>query len=312
MTLNPQVQAILAQLAENPQPPIHTLSAQDARGLYKAMSEAMDTRDSPIGKVENTHFSGPAGDIPIRIYSPIAAAPVVPGLVYFHGGGWVIGDLDTHDSLCRQLATASGCRVVSVDYRLAPENPFPAAFDDAVAAVRHVQRAAADLGIDPNAIAVGGDSAGGNLAAAVAQQAKQIGVKLAYQLLIYPVTEALPETASMTALAEGYLLEKAGMEWFVAQYVQDPDLIKDPRVSPLCAADVSGLAPAYVVTAEYDPLRDEGRAYAEKLAEAGVAVTHLDYPGLIHGFFTMAGLIEEAQAAVTAAGTALGEALNNA
>ncbi|MGF1453873.1 MAG: alpha/beta hydrolase [Alphaproteobacteria bacterium] len=311
MPLNPQVEAILAQLAENPTPPITELAPPDARALYKAMSAATDTRDIPIGKVINGTFPGPDGDVPYRLYSPVAAVSVMPGLVYYHGGGWVIGDLDTHDSLCRDLANASGCRVFAVDYRLAPEHPFPAAVDDAMAALQFVNDNAPDLGIDPNALAVGGDSAGGNLAAVVAQQARHSGkARVMFQLLIYPVTEALPETVSMNAHAEGYLLEKATMTWFVHHYVHHADDIKNPRVSPLCAEDVSGLAPAYVITAEYDPLRDEGRAYAEKLKAAGVPTTYVEYPGMIHGFMAMGGVLDEARAALADAGAAVKDALD--
>ncbi len=313
MPLNPQVEAILAQLAENPTPPITELDPPAAREMYKAMSAATDTRDIPIGKVIDGTFPGPAGDVPYRLYSPVAAVSVMPAIVYYHGGGWVIGDLDTHDSLCRELANASGCRVFAVDYRLAPEHAFPAAAEDAMAALQFVHQKAQDLGIDPNALAVGGDSAGGNLAAVVALEARQSGkARVMFQLLIYPVTEALAETVSMNTLAEGYLLEKDTMTWFVNHYVQDRDQIKDPRVSPLCAADVSGAAPAYVITAQYDPLRDEGAAYAEKLKAAGVPTVHVDYPGLIHGFMTMGGVLEEARTAIADAGAVVREALEKA
>ncbi len=312
MPLNPQVDAILTQMAENPAPPLTAMAPQEARHAYKELSAATRMTDIPIGRVINGTFPGPAGDLAYRLYTPVAAVAVMPAMVFYHGGGWVIGDLETHDGLCRALANASGCRIFAVDYRLAPEHPFPAAMDDAIAAVRYVQDNAADLGIDPNAIAVGGDSAGGNLAAVVAQQAKTAGVQVTFQLLIYPVTECLAETHSMNALAKGYLLEKDAMTWFVQQYVQDQELIKDPRVSPLCAEDLSGLAPAYVITAEYDPLRDEGKAYADKLTAAGVAATHVDYPGMIHGFMSMGALLEDARTAIEDAGAAVRDALHGA
>ncbi len=305
MTLNAQVQALLDQMAENPMPSITELPAPEARALFAAMAENTDPKGIPIGKVEDLTIPGPAGDLPVRLYTPIAAAPVGPALVFYHGGGWVIGNVDTHDALCRQLANESGARVISVDYRLAPEHPFPAAVEDAFVAVKWVQNNAMDLDVDPNAIAVGGDSAGGNLAAVVTQMARKGGVRIAFQLLIYPVTEALADTASMNALAEGFMLEKASMEWFVGQYVPAGTTPKDPRISPLLAEDLSGLPPAYLVTAGYDPLKDEGRAYAEKLQAAGVTVEHVNYEAMIHGFFTMTGIVDEAREAVEQAGAAL-------
>ncbi len=305
MTLHPQVQAILDMLAENPPPPPGTLSPDEMRAFYAAMSDVTDPKDVPIGKTENLTAPGPAGDIPVRIYTPVAAATVTPALVFFHGGGWVIGTLETHDALCRLLANDSGCKVVSVDYRLAPEHPFPAAADDAFAATKWVYENAADMGIDASCIAVGGDSAGGNLAAVVCHMAQSTSVKIGFQMLFYPVTEALADTPSMTAFATGYLLERDAMEWFVAQYVPDGTNPKDPKVSPLLADSFKGQPPAYVVTAGYDPLRDEGRAYADKLDEAGVEVAYINYDDLIHGFYTMAGVVEPARAAIKDAAMAL-------
>ncbi len=308
MTIDPQVQAILTLLAENPTPPIWELPIDEARAGYTAMAQLTDQKDVPIGKVRNTTIPGPGGDIPVRIYDPVAAGAVVPGVVFFHGGGFVIGNLDTHDVLCRLLANGSGARLVSVDYRLAPEHPFPAAVEDAYAATRWVQENAAELGIDANRIAVAGDSAGGNLATVVCQMARKTDLDLVFQVLIYPVVQIHAETASMAAFAEGYLLERRTMDWFMDQYIPQGTDSADPRLSPLMADDLSGLPPAMIVTAGFDPLRDEGRAYAEKLAAAGVPVTYVNHDGLIHGFATMTGAIEAGRPAVTQMAEALEQA----
>ena len=234
---------------------------------------------------------------------------MLPGLVFFHGGGFVIGDLDTHDDLCRCLANGSGCRVVAVDYRLAPEHPFPAAVEDCWAAMKWIAEHASDFGI-AGPIAVGGDSAGGNLAAVVAQLAKSEGPRIAFQLLIYPVTQlGGPEMPSMQENAKGYFLERESMQWFTRMYCPDAAQRSDPRLSPLIAKDLSGLPPAYVATAGFDPLRDEGKAYADKLDAAGVPVTHVNYPGMIHGFFSLRGLIPKAREAVAASAAAVRAAL---
>ena len=233
-------------------------------------------------------------------------------LVYFHGGGWVIGDLETHDGTVRALAAASGVTVVSVDYRLAPEHPFPAAVDDCLAAVRWVADpgSATALDIDPGRVAVGGDSAGGNLAAVVAQQLRDDGPAVRFQLLVYPVTDVRLSHPSIDQNADGYLLTKADMLWFRGHYVGDHGWT-DPLVSPLLATEeaVRGVAPALVITAEYDPLRDEGEAYAERLRAAGVAARATRYEGMIHGFFSMGDMIPEGKAAVDEAAEALRTAL---
>ena len=279
------------------------------RELYRMMSQTLEPQDVAIGKIENTSFAGPSGDqLKLRIYSPVAGGgAALPALVYFHGGGWVIGDLDTHDALCRTLSNETGARLIAVDYRLAPEHKFPAAADDAFAAVKWVEQNATNLGIDPNRIAVGGDSAGGNLAAVVSLMAKKGGPHLVYQLLIYPVTQFKAETKSMNAFAQGYVLEKQAMTWFFDQYAPGTDP-NDWRVSPLAAPDVSGLPRAYVVTAGFDPLRDEGKAYADKLNRAGVAAVHVDYPGMVHGFFNMSAVLPTAREAIADAAKALRKA----
>jgi acetyl esterase len=305
MSLDINVRALLEQLKAAALPKLWELGPQAARAAMK--SSFFRGGDTETGKIENRTMPGPAGDIRLRVYTPIdAKEEILPGLIFFHGGGFVIGDLDTHDDLCRVLANQSGCRVVSVDYRLAPECCFPAAIEDCYSATKYVSAHAADFGIRADQLAVGGDSAGGNLAAVVSQMAKTDGPKIAFQLLIYPVTQlGQPEMPSMKENAKGYFLERESMDWFTRMYCPDPAHRSDPRLSPLLAKDLSGLPPAYVVTAGFDPLRDEGKAYADKLAEAGVPVTHVNYPGMIHGFFSMRGLIPKAREALAAASAAL-------
>jgi acetyl esterase len=228
------------------------------------------------------------------VYTPAGEGPL-PVVVYFHGGGWVIGDLEVVDQPCRQLASAAGAIVVSVDYRLAPEHRYPAAFDDSYAATVWVGAHAAEIGGDPARLAVAGDSAGGNLAAAVALAARDRGgPELAAQLLIYPVTDFNFGTASYQDNREGYLLTKGSMQWFWAHYLGAQDLDKDPYACPLRADSLVGLPPAYVATSEYDPLRDEGEAYARRLEEAGVAVTAKRFDGMLHGFFWMLAAVPSA------------------
>ena len=229
--------------------------------------------------------------------------------MFFHGGGWVVGDIATHDTVCRHLANRADCAVVSVDYRLAPEHKFPAAVEDCVAATGWVAENAAALGVDPARLAVGGDSAGGNLAAVVCLMARDGGApRIAHQLLIYPATDAAMRHASVTRFAEGYVLTRSTMRWFYDQYLRSPDDAADWRVSPLAAADLSGLPPAYVLTAGYDPLCDEGDEYAARLAAAGVAVEHRRFPGQIHGFVTNGKIIRAADPALDEAAAALKKA----
>jgi len=232
----------------------------------------------------------------------------LPAIIYFHGGGFVVGDLACYDGLCRALANESGCRVISVDYRLAPEFPFPAAVEDCFAAVTLIEENATDLGVDPNGLAVAGDSAGGNLAAVVSQLAKEKGSpRIGFQLLIYPTTKINFETSERNFSA-GFFLDSRTIDWFRNHYVP-PGTEADPRLSPLDAKDVTGLPPAYIVTAGFDPLHEEGVAYAEKLKQAGVKVMQVDYPSMIHGFFSMPGLIPMASEAIRAAAHAVRDAL---
>lgn len=310
MTLDPSVKALLDGLASS-QPKIWDLSPADARTMYLTLAQLVEPRDVPIGKTENREAEGPAGPIPIRVYTPVAAGgDALPGIVFFHGGGFVIGNIDTHDALCRTLANESGCRIVSVEYRLAPEHPFPAAVEDALAATRWVEANAPSLGIDPNHLGVAGDSAGGNLSAVVAQHVRKGGPKLAFQLLIYPTTQILADTDSMRDYAKGYFLERETIDWFMKHYLPEGVDHSDPRLSPLASEDVSGLAPAYIITAGFDPLRDEGKAYADRLRDAGVAVQHVDYPSMIHGFFNMQAAVPLSREAIAKAARAARAALN--
>ncbi|HEY0106118.1 MAG TPA: alpha/beta hydrolase [Rhizomicrobium sp.] len=309
MSLDVHVRNLLDQMAALKLPKMSEIGPQAARAAMRA--SIFRGGDTQLAKVEDRTVPGPAGAVAVRVYTPLGAdAATLPGLIFFHGGGFVLGDLESHDDLCRNLANGSGCRTVAVDYRLAPEHPFPAAVEDCVAATKFIAAHAADFGIDAARLAVSGDSAGGNLAAVVCQLAKIEGAPaIAFQLLIYPVTRlgAAVETASMRENAKGYFLEKESMDWFTKLYCPDAQHRSDPRLSPLLCADLSGLPPAYVVTAGFDPLRDEGRDYADKLDAAGVAVTYVNYPGMVHGFFSMRKLIPKAREAVAAAAAAVKE-----
>ncbi len=268
MPLDPQAQLVLDQLQGAGVPDLADLGVEAARALYEQMPPA--TAGAAMERVENRRIPGPAGEIPIRLYVAEPGGPH-PALVYFHGGGFVICSLETHDHTCRALARASGCNVVSVDYRLAPEAKFPAAPEDCYAAVAWVADHAASLGIDPSRVAVGGDSAGGNLAAVVTQMARERGgPPLRFQLLVYPVTDHAFETASYHANAEGYMLTRKTMIWFWEQYLARPEQGREALASPLRAEKLDGLPPAFVITDEFDPLRDEGEAYADRLREAVV------------------------------------------
>ncbi|HYM32898.1 MAG TPA: alpha/beta hydrolase [Candidatus Cybelea sp.] len=311
MPLDPHVKGLMDMLVAAGRPKVWQLTPPEAREAMMALAQAVDAKDIGIGRVENRELPGPASTLPIRIYSPIApGAERLPGLVYFHGGGFVIGNLDTHEGMCRILANDSGCRVVSIDYRLAPEHRFPAAVEDAFAAVKWVAEHALELGIDPNCIAVGGDSAGGNLAAVVCQLAKSNGApRISLQVLFCPATDATADTPSMREFAEGYMLEKSSMIWFFENYCGPNADRSDPRLSPGLAGDVSGLPPAHIHTAGFDPLRDEGKAYADRLERAGVKVRYVCHDGMVHHFYCMAGAIPYARAALKEAGAAIKAAL---
>jgi acetyl esterase len=308
MPLDPQIEALLAQMAEQGAKAPESMTVAENRAMIDDLA-GLAGPPAELARVEDTAAPGPGGDIPVRLYVPPGDGPL-PVLVYYHGGGWVIGNLDSHDALCRALAARSGCLVAAVDYRLAPEHRFPAAVDDAYAALTWAAEKIGDLGGDPARLAVGGDSAGGNLAAVVAQLAKQQGgPRLAFQLLVYPATDRFDDSPSMHENALGPLLSRAWIEWFLGCYLNSPDDGLDPRVSPARADDLSGLPPALVITAEFDPLRDQGAAYVGKLREAGVDAELLPVDGMIHGFFQMAGVLDKARDTLDRAGDALRSAL---
>jgi acetyl esterase len=312
MALDPQVQGVIEMVARAGRPAYHTLSPKDARQLFLETRPAATPTPPEIGGVRNVVAETPQGAIPVRVYRPASVpdATPLPGYVYFHGGGWVIGDLATHDVLCRQLTAASGASVVSVDYRLAPEHKFPAAADDAWAATRWVVAHGAELGLDATRLAVGGDSAGGNLAAVAALMARDAGgPAIRQQVLIYPVTDVMRETRSYADFAEGYMLTRDSMRWFIAHYLRSKDDARDWRVSPLRAPSLAGLPPALIVTAGFDPLRDEGEMYAGRLRDAGVTVDYVCYGGMIHGFAGMGKLIDTAQRVVSLIGDTLRQSL---
>ncbi|MGI9606913.1 MAG: alpha/beta hydrolase [Acidimicrobiales bacterium] len=298
MPLNEQAQFLIAASAalELPVPP--ELGVEEARLNYDGRTR--DVRDAPdVGSIDDRTIPGPGGPLAIRIYRPIDAPELAPALVYFHGGGWVFGTLETHDAVCRAMCALSSAVVVSVDYRLAPESPFPAAPDDAEAATVWVIEHGDEIGVDGARVAVGGDSAGGSLATVVAQQFSRAGgPDLAAQVLVYPSTElADVGHGSHVENGEGLLLTAAFMRWFSDHYVPDPADRTDLRASP-ARGELAGLPPAFVLTAEYDPLRDEGNAYAAALAAAGVDVEHHVFPGQVHSFFTQYGLIDDSNDAV--------------
>ena len=292
MSLHPQVAALLQRVARSPLPKYHTVSPFVARRIYRDTRAALAPKAPDVAEVRLLAFANYA----VRAYRPVPEE-TLPALVYFHGGGWTIGDVDTHDALCRQLAVAARCAVFSVDYRLGPEHPFPAAVDDCIAATRFVAENAEHLNV--RGIAVGGDSAGGNLAAVVALHARDAGAPaIAFQLLVYPATDQRLASASHERNARGYLLERESIDFFRRCYLPNEKDYADWRASPLLASDHSRLPPALVITAGYDPLVDEGKAYAERLRAAGVEVAYREYPDMVHGFLLMGGVLDTANAAV--------------
>jgi acetyl esterase len=324
--LHPQARALIDLLQSRGIPPVHTLTPDEARRFYRERRGFTQPDPPEVALVEDLQAPGPAGPIPVRHYRPLGsdATQRLPVLVYFHGGGWTIGDLDTHDTLCRQLANGAGCAVVSVDYRMGPEHRFPAAVDDCLAATRWVRGEAARLRIDPARIAVGGDSAGGNLAAVVALcerdgldgldgQPGQEGAAtrttasgaLAFQLLIYPATDMTLAGESHRTNGQGYLLTRDSIHYYRSHYIADASQWQDWRASPLLHPDLSGLPPALVITAGFDPLRDEGLAYAQRLTEAGTRCTYACFERQIHGFALMGKVLHEADTAVAMAAAAL-------
>ncbi len=312
MPLDPQCQAIV-DAANAAGPPFDADDYHAIRASYSAANAVYCHATPALDSVANLMMPGPASNLPLRLYRPRGTSASAPALVYLHGGGWVVGDLDSHDHLCRYLAASAGVVVIAVDYRLAPEHRFPAAYDDACAALRWVAAHAAELGLDPERLAVGGDSAGGNLAAGAALAVRDDPtVKLRLQLLLYPAVDFTADNESLRVNASGYLLSVKAMDQFADWYLGDRALRSDPRASPALAADHGGLPPAYIVTAEYDPLRDEAADYARTLERAGVAVTYRPFSGTIHGFARMGGKVDLAIRALDEAAAALREAMHDA
>jgi acetyl esterase len=312
MSLDPESQRLIDLMAAANRPAWNTLSPQAARDLYLSLRPgAQGPRPAEVTVVDRT-IPGPSGPLPVRLYRP-ASAPAdarLPGLVYAHGGGWVFGNLDSHDVLCAQLAIEAGIAVFAVDYRLAPEAQFPGAFDDVVTGLEWVAANGASVGIDATKLAIGGDSAGGNLAAAVSIWARDHGgPKLLLQLLAYPVTDAVARAESYRHYEDGYGLNAATMEWFFDHYTPDKAMRADWRVSPLRAKSLGGLPPALVITAGYDPLRDEGRAYAFRLQQDGTLADLVEFGGMLHGFLSSPMLLHGARRGTSLAAAALREAL---
>ena len=297
MPLDPKARALLDQMAAAGGQPLSSLSVEDSRQAVLAFPQ-LGGDPEPVAHVEDRDLPGPDGAIPVRIYTPAGSGPF-PVLVFFHGGGWVVCDIDTHDPVCRSLARAAECIVVSVGYRLAPEHKFPAAADDCYAATQWVMNNTPLINGDPERVAVGGDSAGGNLAAVVTLMARDLGGRAPiFQLLVYPATDYLPGTPSYEENADGYFLTREDMVWFWNHYLNSEADAANPYVSPMRAASLTGLPPALVITAEFDPLRDEGELYAARLQESGVAAELVRYDGMIHGFFSMAGVLDQGRYAL--------------
>jgi acetyl esterase len=298
--LEPQIALLLQMMDKLKIPTVDQMPLAEGRRSMVEQAGILSAPSNPMQQVETVHATTDVGVVPIRVYTPQQVPSLAPALVYYHGGGWVIGNLDSHDSVCRYLADKVKCVVFSVDYRLAPEHRFPAALDDSLAAYRWVQQQASAFAIDPKRVAVGGDSAGGNLAALVCQllSAETLN-QPCFQLLVYPATDATRSFASHHLFSSGYVLTESLMKWFLDQYLDGHDP-KDPRISPLYCENFRGLPPATVVTAGFDPLRDEGKAYADKLREAQVPVSYRCHTGLIHSFLGMNGYVRAARIAVDA------------
>jgi acetyl esterase len=286
---------LMEEAVKNGRPRLQTLPYAKGRAAVDKMSEDSEADPPEVAETIDGTIPGPGGTIRYRRYRPIGvAAGELPTLIYYHGGGFVIGNIETHDSTCRRLANKSRCQVISIDYRLAPEHPFPAPTDDALAAFRYIRDNATAFGADTRRLAVGGDSAGGAIAAVVCQSCKTTGEAMpAFQMLIYPATDARRQTESHKLFADGYFLTQELIDWFWKAYMPPGTNLADLRLSPLLAQDVKDLPPAFVLTAGFDPLRDEGRAYAGRLIDAGVKTTYVNYPGTIHGFFSLTRFLKQ-------------------
>ncbi|MGQ0511897.1 MAG: alpha/beta hydrolase [Betaproteobacteria bacterium] len=299
--LHPQLAQLLERAKMSPLPPYYETPPAVARRLYRESRAALTPDPPAVESVQLLLAPASGGPVPVRRYRPTGSRrdEVLPALVYYHGGGWVIGDLDTHDVVCRTLANAARCAVFSVEYRKGPEAPFPAAVEDSFCALQFVSKYAAALAVDPARIAVGGDSAGGNLAAVVSLMARDAGgPAIAFQLLIYPATDQRMGHPSIDSNGVGYLLEKKSMQYFRGHYLPSEQDWLDWRASPLLAKSLAGLPPAYLVTAGFDPLLDEGKAYAERLAKEGVATEYRNYADMVHGFITMGRVLDTANEAL--------------
>ena len=301
--LDADARAVLDAQAAMGRPPLDSLPVEIAKSGFLETCPLLQGPREAVSAVQDITIAGPGGPLPLRVYrGQGCAVEQAPALVFFHGGGWVLGNLESHDTICRWIANDLAGVVLAVDYRLAPEHPFPAAIEDAAAAVRHAHQNARHLGIDPARLAVGGDSAGGNIAAVMALMARDGALPpIAFQMLLYPVTDVSGDQDSYRHCAEGFGLTTAAMRWFHGHYLGKSGRPEDWRISPLRAADVSGLAPAFVLTAGYDPLHDEALAYAHRLGGAGVPLRLDENPGQIHGFISMDRFIAAARPAVTRA-----------
>ncbi len=309
--LHPDAERLLELIRAAGRPPFEQLTPAEAREAYAATRDVLGLPPEEVAEVRDLSIPGPGGPLPLRLYrgAGTSDAAALPALVFLHGGGWVIGDLDSHDGVCRRLANLAACRVVAVDYRLAPEHRFPAAVDDAAAALAWVAENAASLGIDPGRLAVGGDSAGGNLAAVLALMGRDgTAPATACQLLIYPTVDFAMDTPSYARVTEGVPLTAATVRWFADHYIPDHAQRRDWRASPLRAERLAGTPPALVLTVAHDPLADEGRAYAERLEAEGVRVTSLHLSDQIHGIVTMGRVIAAADQVLRCAADTLRDA----
>jgi len=309
LVLDPQVQLLLTLQRRMKRPLLHQLSVAGARRELDVNCHIFAPAARALASVTDDAIPGPAGKLPVRIYRPRGVPRPAPALVYFHGGGFVTGGLDSHDPVCRLLADEARCVVISVDYRMAPEHKFPAAPDDALAAFRHVASHTGPLGLDPQRLAIGGDSAGGNLSAVVALATRGDAVRPAFQLLIYPATDMTMSFPSIASMGKDLFLERATMDWFLGHYLRSDADRHDLRASPWFNPDVAGAPPALVVTAGFDPLRDEGEAYARKLQDAGVAVELVRHASLFHGFISVCGGMSHTLPPVLAMAAAVRRAL---
>lgn len=310
MPLDPQVRVLLEQIKKFQTQPLSSLEPAVARQSMQLLANFTKPAES-VASVKDITIPGPNGTIPMRIYTPFGTGPF-PLFIFFHGGGWVLGDLDTYDDLCHQLTNKAAAIVISVAYRLAPEHKFPAAPQDCYAATQWIAEHASEYNGDPTRIAIGGDSAGGNLTAVVTQMARaQQGPHLIFQLLIYPATDMTAATASLSENAEGYFLTRDDLHWFTHHYLRTEADKHDPLASPYLAADLHGLPPALIITCEYDPLRDEGELYGQRLQEAGVPVIIHRYPGMIHGFVSLSSFLQQGHNAIQECGEALHKAFTN-